>query len=566
MKVGRAGIICGLALRRFDRSYFVTFPKADGYPYIALLNATGIMRQAADRLGQHGFCFACEKPGKPHGIGITVCTLDPAHLFRSDVKGADSRRESELTKFFEEVLSKEGIAYRTSLEALVESLRSALGTSVSMTLLREGHWSDDVDWLEQMGAELSEFRYWGMLADFSVQVGTNSAAKQRYRLLDPPCVEAAVSGIQIIIAVTGTQSFQHGRITAKPLFLLARLLRRAVDLARSAEPDSTAWQWIQLRLVPFIVELTYLAQSWIDRTAPKEQLHLLLDPGPATADNFRGFRDRLASILADHPLLRAFEAGWRAGARGASDRAACDALANVMARVKRDNPTWPDCQALLPPEMAGVGNPAQLLQLTTATPASAALLECLLKVADRWVPHLERRQRFLEDVACDLEDLRRGISDRLQTLSPDKLPCIFIGADGMVGTMLIERPPQMPMVDHSVEVAVLNRSSGRDLLAIYDWATLSDGRLQVLSDNVVGSPLLLEEWRPVHPASATVIDNAWKGHKINLNYHGLLPSGPIGARFFRIALSKNAPSEIAIVINTAAEHVEGAGWAGQINS
>lgn len=546
-----------------SRSYFVTFPKADGYPFIALLNAVDLMRQTADRLGQHGFCFAWENPREPKGIGITVCTVDPAHLFRSAMDGPDSRRESELTRFFEEVVPEEGIVYQTSLEALVDTLRRALGNSVPVILLRDGHWSDDLEWLEQMGAELSAFRYWGMLADFSVQVAMSSAARQHYRLLDPPSVEAAVSGFQIITAVTGAQPFLHGRITAKPLFQLARLLRRAVELARADEPDAIAWQWIQLRLVPFIVEFTYLVKSWIDRTAPTEPLHLFHEPSLATADNFCGFRDWLASLLADHALLGVFEAGWQAGARGASDRAACDALASVMARLKRDKPDWPDCQPLLPAGMA-VDNPVQLQEMTTATPASATLRECLLNVADRWVPHLQRRQRFLEDVAFDLEDARRGIADKLKTLPPAKLPCIFIGADGMVGTKLIDRPSQWPAVNHAVEVSVLNCSSGRDLLTLYDWATLSDGRLQVLADNVVGNPLLLEEWRPVHPSSATVIENGWTGRKINLNHHGLRPSGPIGARFFSIALSENAPSEIAIVINTAAESVEAAGWAGHM--
>lgn len=55
------------------------------------------------------------------------------------------------------------------------------------------------------------------------------------------------------------------------------------------------------------------------------------------------------------------------------------------------------------------------------------------------------------------------------------------------------------------------------------------------------------------------------GRKINLNDLGLHPRGPIGARFFSIALSENAPSEIAIVINASAEQGEEAGWEGQIH-
>ena len=41
-------------------------------------------------------------------------------------------------------------------------------------------------------------------------------------------------------------------------------------------------------------------------------------------------------------------------------------------------------------------------------------------------------------------------------------------------------------------------------------------------------------------------------------------SGPVGARFFNIALSENAPSEIAIVINSAAGNVGEGGFNGQI--
>jgi hypothetical protein len=546
-----------------SRSYFVTFAKPEPYPCIALLNAVDVMRQTADRLGQHGFCFAWEKPDEPDGMGITVCTVDPAHLHHSAVETAGSRRESELTSFFEKVLSKDGIAYQTSLEAIVDVFRTALRTAVSVTFLRDGHWSDDLEWLEQTGAGLSEFRYWGILADFSMQLATSSAAAQHYRLLDPPCVEADIAGFQIISAMTGNQPFQHGRMTAKPVFQFARLLRRAVDIAKSGEPDLVAWQWIQLRLLPFTAELSYLAGSWIDRSAPIEPLHLFVEPSPATVDNFLGFRDWIASVLTEHPLVEVFEAGWHAGAIGACDRAGCDALANVMARVKREKPSWSDCHPLLPEEMGVVDDPAQLPEITTATPASSALKDSLLEVADRYVPHLERRQRFLENVAFDLEDLRRGITDKLETLSSDELPCIFIGADGMVGTVIIERPHEMPPVNHAVEVAVLNRSSGRDLLAVYDWMTLSDGRLEVLADSVVSNPLSLEDWRLVNPSSAPVIDNRWAGPKINLNRYGLHLSAPIGARFFNIALSENAPSEIAIVINTAAEGLEEGGWDGQ---
>ena len=479
-----------------SRSYFATFAKPEPYPCIALLNAADVMRQTADRLGQHGFCFAWEKPDEPNGMGITVCTVDPAHLLHSTAETADSRRESELTNFFEKVLLQDGVVYQTSLEAVVDVLRRALGTSVPVRFLRNGHWSDDLEWLERIGAGLSEFRYWGMLADFSVQVATSSAAAQHYRLLDPPCVEAAIPGFQIITAMTRNQPFRHGRVTAKPVFQFARLLRRAVGVSEVGRAHGlVAWQWIQLRLVPFTAELTYLAGSWIDRSAPIEPLHLFVDPSPATADNFLGFRDWIASLLTEHPLLEVFEAGWHAGVIGACDRAACDALANVLARVTQEKRSWSDCRSLLPEEVGVVDDPAQLPEITTATLASPALRNGLLNVADRYVPHLERRQRFLEDVAFDLEDLRRGITDKLETLSPDELPCIFIGADGMVGTMVIDHPPEMVAVNHAVEVAVLNRSSGRELLAVYDWATLSDGRLEVLADNVVGNPLSLEDWR-----------------------------------------------------------------------
>ena len=548
-----------------SRSYFVTFPKPEEYRYVALLNAADLMRQTADRLGQHGLCFAWEKPNEPNGLGITVCMVDPAHLFHPAVEPAGSRRESELTSFFEKVLLEEGIVCQPSLDAAVDTLRRALGTAASVAFLRDGHWSDDLEWLEQMGAELSEFRYWGMLADFSVKVATSSAAVQHYRLLDPPCVEAAISGFQIITTLIGNQPFQHGRITAKSLFRFGRLLRQSVELAKSADPDLIAWQWNQLRLVPFTAELTYLAGSWIDRTAPMEPLHLFAGPSQPTADNFLEFRNWVASLLADHPLLEVFEAGWRAGATDARERAACDALSNVMARVKRDKRGWLDCQSLLPEEMGVVDDPAQLPQIIAAMPASSALTDGLLEVADRWVPHLERRQSFLEDVALDLEDLRQGINDRLQALSPDDLPCIFIGADGMVGTVVIKRPPEMFPVNHAVEVAILNRSSGRELLVVYDWATLSGGRLAVLADNIVGNPLSLEDWRPVYPSSAAEVDNRWMGPKINLNHYGLHLSALVGARFFNIALSENAPSEIAIVINSAIASAEEGGWDGQIH-
>ena len=548
-----------------SRSYFVTFPKPEEYRYIALLNAADLMRQTADRLGQHGFCFAWEKTNEPSGLGITVCMVDPAHLLHAAVEPVGSRRESDLTNFFEEVLLEEGIVCQPSLEATVDTLRRALGTAVSVAFLRDGHWSDDLEWLEQMGAELSEFRYWGMLADFSVKVATSSAGLQHYWLLDPPCVESAISGFQIITAMAGNQPFQYGRITAKSLFRFGRLLRQAVELAKSAEPDLIAWQWNQLRLVPFSAELTYLAGSWVDRTAPMEPLRLFAGPSRATADNFLGFRDWVASLLVGHLLLEVFEAGWRAGAVDACERAACDALSSVMARVNRDKPNWSACQSLLPEEMRAADDPAQLPQIITAMSASSAVTDGLLEVADRWVPHLERRQRFLEDVAFDLEDFRQGINDKLQTLFPDDLPCIFIGADGMVGTVVIKRPPEMLPVNHATEVAVLNRSSGRDLLVVYDWATLSDGRLAVLADNIVGNPLSLEDWRPVNPSSAAEIDNRWVGPKINLNHYGLHLNAPVGARFFNIALSENAPSEIAMVINSAIASAEQGGWDGQIH-
>lgn len=87
-------------------------------------------------------------------------------------------------------------------------------------------------------------------------------------MLDPPCVEAAIPGFQIISAMTGYQPFRQGRITAKPVFELARILRRAADLAASAPSDSIAWNWIRLRLVLFTDELSYLAKSWVDRTQP----------------------------------------------------------------------------------------------------------------------------------------------------------------------------------------------------------------------------------------------------------------------------------------------------------
>lgn len=249
------------------------------------------MRQAADRLAQHGFCLIWARPSEPNTLGISVYCVDPAHLLPPAADRIPARRESVFTDFFDKLLSQERIAYQVSLETLVDTLRGALGSSPCVTHLRDGHWDDDLEWLERSGAQPCEFRYWGMLADFSVRVATTPTARRHYGLPDAPRVEAPATGFQIIAAIIGNQPFKFGRITAKPIFQFGRLLRRAIDLATSNPADRVAWNWNQVRLMPFAVEVIYIAQSWpwVEPTPPEEPLVMFAPPNISTALNIMRF-------------------------------------------------------------------------------------------------------------------------------------------------------------------------------------------------------------------------------------------------------------------------------------
>lgn len=549
-----------------SRSYIVRFPQEAADPSLCLLHAADLMRQTADRLAQHGFCLIWARPSEPNALGISVYCVDPAHLLPPAADRIPARRESEFTDFFDKLLSQERIAYQVSLETLVDTLRGALGSSPCVTRLRDGHWDDDLEWLERSGAQPCEFRYWGMLADFSVRVATSPTARRHYGLPDTPGVEAPAAGFQIIAAIIGNQPFKFGRITAKPIFQFGQLLRRAIDLATSNPADRVAWNWNQLRLMPFAVEVIYLAQSWVEPTAPEEPLVMFAPPNTFTALNIMRFGTWVMSLLDDDPLSQVFRAGWQAAEIGAGHRSTCDALINVIAGVKEGECLWTDCEPLLPEEMRGAVDPAQLPEIAHSMPVSWAPFEAYLEVADRWIPYLRRRQGFLEDVAFDLEGLRNGVADMLLRLAPNELPCIAIDADGTVGTAVITLTPELkvPPVNHDLQVAVFNRSLDHDVLAVLNWADLHHGRLTELAKAVVGNPISLEDWRLVDSSAAAVIDNQWREPMIDPNRYGFRPSGSLGARFFRLALSENAPLEIAFVVNTCSTRKQG-GWDAEID-
>jgi len=197
-----------------------------------------------------------------------------------------------------------------------------------------------------------------------------------------------------------------------------------------------------------------------------------------------------------------------------------------------------------------VTGPSDLFDATSSIIDPKRRLELLVDVADLWIPPLQRRQRFIEDVNFDIGELRHGISDLLMRLPAGRLPCLLLDADGMIGTIAVDRPTKLRELDHDREVAVLNRSSGRNLITILEWTDVADGSFRILAGNVVGTPIELRDWRSDHLRRAGPIDNRWRGEKINLSDHGLMPHGPPGARFLAVSLSETVPSELAIVINT----------------
>ncbi|WP_376967905.1 hypothetical protein ABNQ39_36875 (plasmid) [Azospirillum sp. A26] len=135
------------------------------------------------------------------------------------------------------------------------------------------------------------------------------------------------------------------------------------------------------------------------------------------------------------------------------------------------------------------------------------------------------------------------------------LPCINIGADGGIGTAIIDPPANLPKIDYAREVCVVVRGGDADSLFVLEWTDLIDGTFQVIENYVSGRPIELEAWSADGSAPATgVIDTAWKDGKVNLGDRFLNQPGTTGIRFLQLTLSPSMPTEIAFLINAETSH------------
>lgn len=548
--------IAPAALR--SRTYRVHFGDADPkMSWLALIEAGHLMRQAADRAGQHGFSCIWEDEHDESALGITIYAVDPAHL-HIPVDPVSPTRDSDFTAFFSDFFSTNEMRFEPGLEAILTPLRQALHKNATIEHVRDGTWRDDMTWLEDQGAIVTAYQYWGMIADFAVRIGTSDAARQHFYLDQSGGVGSPVAGLQIITAMTGSQPFESGRIGARPLFEIGVLLQSAMTLARQSSIDRARWIWVNCKLAVYNAELAYLARSWADPSGPNEPLHLFGEPIVETAENVRQYSDWLLRELDGSPLSGVFMAGLKAvssegvspGSLAKGHKQVCLDLCASIDLHKGSRETWVAVTASLPEKLQSCETIAAVFEEISATIDAKQWMSILVNLSDAWIPPLRRRQIFIDNVPFDVEDLRRGIKDTLQNLPKGQLPCILIGADGMVGSTIISVPDGMAPFDHTQQVAVLNRSSGRDLVTLLDWNELADGTLTALRSNIYGKPIELHEWvhGSINPLAR--IDNRWLRGKIDFNDLGLHHPGTSGARFLELTLSEDTAAEIAIIINT----------------
>ncbi len=548
-----------------SRSYRVRFhDQEEKVSWLALNEAAHLMRQAADRAGQHGFSYLWEDPDDKDMLGITLYAVDPAHL-HIPVDPINPTRESSFSQYFEALLSSDTMHPEVGLEDISTPLRQTLYGRAVIEHIRDGSWVEDLVWLKDQGVVPTGFQYWGLIADFSVRIGTSEAARRHFLLDGSIGVEGELAGLQIITAMTGTQPFPAGMVGARSLFDLGRLLGRALALIERHPVDKAAWFWVNSDLALHNVELTYLAESWIEPSAPSEPLHLFAAPDANAAANTEVYIDWLRHEINDRALRLTFEAGLVAGSTGGADPASdlqtyqrvCLELIQAISQHTGTQKQWTAATASLPDDLQACLDVNELYHRMSSATGIERWLPLLIEVVDSWIPPLRRRQRFIIDVVFDVEELRRGINNVLVNLPAGKLPCILIGADGMIGTSVIDLGQKSIAIDHSTQVAVLNRSSGRNLVTVLDWCELSDGTLGALRSNMVGQCIELSEW-PHGPAdSVASIDNAWLGGTADFGALGLHHPGPSGARFFELSLSEDHAPEIAILINTANQPGDG---------
>ncbi|GCE85243.1 hypothetical protein [Komagataeibacter diospyri] len=548
--------IAPAALR--SRTYRVQFKDVDPEAsWLALREAGDLMRQAADRAGQHGFSCIWENGYNSNEVGIIIYAVDPAHL-HIPVDPVNPTRDSDFASFFSNFFSTNEMRFEPGLEAILLPWRQALRNRATIEHLRDGTWHDDMTWLEDHGNIVTGYQYWGMVADFAGQIGTSAAAREHFHLDQSVGVGSPVVGLQIITAMTGSQPFFGGRIGARSLFEVGVLLQSAMTLAQQGSIDQAKWIWVNCKLAVYNAELADLARSWVDPSGPMEPLYLFAEPTAETAENIRQFGDWLLKELDESPLSGIFRAAFNAGftpslSPTCSAEAYWQVCLDLCASIDQHQDSrdkWATAITSLPEWLQSCETAFALFERMSATVDAKQCMPILVDLSDAWIPPLRRRQVLAHNVAFDVEDLRHGIDDMLRNLPEGQLPCILIGADGGVGSSIIDQPETMAPLDYTQQVAVLNRASGRDLLIVLDWSELADGTLKALRSNIDGKIIELHEWGYGSFNSLRRIDNHWLGEKIDFSDDGLYHPGTAGARFLEVKHSKDIAPELAIVINT----------------
>lgn len=548
--------IAPAALR--SRTYRVQFEDVDREAsWLALREAGDLMRQAADRAGQHGFSCIWENGHNSNEVGIIIYAVDPAHL-HIPVDPVNPTRDSDFVSFFSNFFSTNEMRFEPGLEAILLPLRRALRNRATIEHLRDGTWHDDMTWLEDHGNIVTGYQYWGMVADFAGQIGTSAAAREHFHLDQSVGVGSPVVGLQIITAMTGSQPFFGGRIGARSLFEVGVLLQSSMMLAKQGSIDQAKWIWVNCKLAVYNTELADIARSWVDPSGPMEPLHLFAEPTAETAENISQFGDWLLKELDESPLSGIFRAAFKAGSTPSllppcsaeAYRQICLDLCASIDQHQDSRDKWTTAITSLPEWLQSCETAFAVFERMSATVDAKQCMSILVDLSDAWIPPLRRRQVLAHNVAFDVEDLRRGIGDMLRNLPKGRLPCILIGADGSVGSSIINQPETMAPLNHMQQVAVLNRSSGRDLLIVFDWNELADGTLTALRSNIDGRIIELHEWEYGSLNPLMRVDNRLLSDKIDFSDDGLHHPGTAGARFLELRLSKDVAPELAIVINT----------------